>query len=36
MDYILRASAGDGAVRIFVANTHDTVQKHLKFTRLHQ
>jgi molecular chaperone Hsp33 len=27
MDYILRASAGDGAVRIFVANTHDTVQK---------
>lgn len=27
MDYILRAAAGDGAVRIFIANTKETAQK---------
>lgn len=33
MDYILRASAGNGAVRIFVADTHDTVQKAFELHR---
>lgn len=27
MDYILRATAGEGSVRIFIANTKETVQK---------
>ena len=27
MDYILRATAGDGSVRIFIANTKETVQQ---------
>lgn len=33
MDHILRASAGDGAVRIFIANTRDTVQKAFELHR---
>ncbi len=31
MDYILRATAGNGAVRVFVANTRDTVQKGFEY-----
>ena len=33
MDHILRASAGDGSVRIFIANTRDTVQKAFELHR---
>lgn len=33
MDHILRTSAGDGSVRIFIANTRDTVQKAFELHR---
>ncbi len=33
MDYILRATAGNGAVRLFVATTKDTVQKAFEYHR---
>ncbi len=31
MDYILRATAGNGSVRVFVANTRETVEKAFEF-----
>ena len=31
MDYILRATAGNGAVRVFVANTRETVEKAFEY-----
>lgn len=31
MDYILRATAGNGSVRVFVANTKETVQKAFEY-----
>ncbi len=33
MDYILRSTAGNGAVRLFVATTKDTVQKAFEYHR---
>ena len=33
MDHILRATAGNGSVRIFIADTHDTAQKSFEIHR---